>query len=612
MVITKHFAIHGEKYRRSLVKYILNPQKTQNLHLVSDYGMRNYLDFPSYAELVKMYQENFVSNDKLYEYRHDRQEEKQRKIFAHHVIQSFSPDDKLTPEEINRIGYETAKELTGGKFRFIVATHIDQHHIHNHILINSIDTESEKKLKWDYQVERNLRMVSDRISKIAGAKIIENRYSHRQYQVYRKTNFKYELKQRLYFLMEHSTDFENFKHNASALHLKMDFSHKHATFFMTDSNMKQVVRGNKLNRRTPYSEEFFRKYFVQKEIKQLLEFLLPKVSSQEELLDTAKTFGLTILPKQKHVHFQFDGLEVSEEEIDSERPYDVEYFQHYFSEHKEVERLVLEDLRQLYLREKLQKEKELPEFEQLWDAYQEYKRNRDAVHEFEVEVQEKQLEQLVDDGVYIKVKFGLRQEGLFFVPNSQLDIEEDKMKIYIRETSSYYIFHQDDSTTNRYMKGRTLIRQLSADSQTIPYRKRTSLDMIKEKIAAVDSLIELNTFEKSYVDIKNELVAELAELELNIENLEERTLSLNNLLECMMNSEDISDDKDLQSHLAVLNIDSQIDINRLEKELKKLKDEKEMRINQYERTVDKLEDFIREINDVQRDKGTVNDSPLLL
>lgn len=612
MVITKHFAIHGEKYRRSLVKYILNPQKTQNLQLVSDYGMRNYLDFPVYSELVKMYQENFVSNDKLYEYRHDRQEEKQRKIFAHHVIQSFSPDDKLTPEEINRIGYETAKELTGGKFRFIVATHIDQHHIHNHILINSIDMESEKKLKWDYQVERNLRMVSDRISKIAGAKIIENRYSHRQYQVYRKTNFKYELKQRLYFLMEHSIDFEDFKHKASVLHLQIDFSHKHATFFMTDSDMKQVVRGNKLNRRTPYSEEFFRKYFAQKEIKQLLEFLLPKVSSQEQLLDTAKNFGLTILPKQKHVHFQFDGLEVREEEIDSECPYDVEYFQHYFEDQKEIERLAPENLQELCLQEKLQKAKKLPEFEQLWDAYQEYKRNRDAVHEFEVEVQEKQIEQLVDDGVYIKVKFGLRQEGLFFVPNSQLDIEEDKTKIYIRETSSYYIFHKDDATTNRYMKGRTLIRQLSADSQTIPYRKRTSLDMIKEKIAAVDSLIELNTFKKSYVDIKNELVAELAELELNIENLEERTLSLNNLLECMMNSEDISDDKDLQSHLAVLNIDSQIDINRLEKELKKLKDEKEMRINQYERTVDKLEDFIREINDVQRDKGIVNDSPLLL
>lgn len=199
MVITKHFAIHGKSYRRKLIKYILNPDKTKNLTLVSDYDMRNFLDFPSYEEMVHMYHENFINNDTLYDFRHDRLEEKQRQIHAHHIIQSFSPEDNLTPEQINQIGYETMKELTSGKFRFIVATHVDKDHLHNHIIINSVDSNSDKKLKWDYKVERNLRMISDRFSKIAGAKIIENRYSHQQYEVYRKTNHKYELKQRLYF-----------------------------------------------------------------------------------------------------------------------------------------------------------------------------------------------------------------------------------------------------------------------------------------------------------------------------------------------------------------------------------------------------------------------------
>ncbi|WP_044980127.1 relaxase/mobilization nuclease domain-containing protein, partial [Streptococcus suis] len=163
------------------------------------------------------YQANFLNNDGLYDSRNDRQEKRQQKIHAHHLIQSFSPDDKLTPEEINRIGYETVKELTGGNFRFIVATHIDQSHIHNHILINSVDLQSDKKLKWNYALERNLRMISDRISKEAGAKIITNRYSHQQYDVYRKTNHKFELKQRLYFLMEQSKDFEDFLKKAEQL-----------------------------------------------------------------------------------------------------------------------------------------------------------------------------------------------------------------------------------------------------------------------------------------------------------------------------------------------------------------------------------------------------------
>ena len=230
MVITKHFAIHGKNYRSKLIKYILNPSKTKNLALVSDFGMRNYLDFPSYKELVKMYNDNFLSNDGLYEFRHDRQEVNQRKIHSHHIIQSFYPDDHLTPEQINRIGYETVKELTGGRFRFIVATHVDKGHIHNHIILNSIDQNSDKKFLWNYKSERNLRMVSDRLSKIAGAKIIENRYSHRQYEVYRKTNYKYEIKQRVYFLIENSKNFEDFKKKAKDLHLKIDFRHKHVTF----------------------------------------------------------------------------------------------------------------------------------------------------------------------------------------------------------------------------------------------------------------------------------------------------------------------------------------------------------------------------------------------
>ncbi|MGC4421112.1 relaxase/mobilization nuclease domain-containing protein, partial [Streptococcus suis] len=94
-----HFATHGKKSRRRLIKYILSPEKTDNLKLISDYGMSNYLDFPNYLEMVEMYNANFLNNDKLYETRNDRQEIHQQNIHAHHLIQSFSPEDNLTPEE---------------------------------------------------------------------------------------------------------------------------------------------------------------------------------------------------------------------------------------------------------------------------------------------------------------------------------------------------------------------------------------------------------------------------------------------------------------------------------------------------------------------------------
>ena len=594
MVITKHFAVHGKSYRKKIIKYILNPEKTKNLALVSDYGMRNFLDFPSYEEMVQMYHENFISNDTLYDFRHDRHEENQRLIHAHHIIQSFSPEDHLTPEQINRIGYGTVKELTGGKFRFIVATHVDKDHLHNHIIINSVDSNSGKKLKWDYKVERNLRMISDRFSKIAGTKIIENRYSHQQYEVYRKTNHKYELKQRLYFLMEHSRDFEDFKKNAPLLHVEMDFSHRHSTFFMTDSTMKQVVRGNKLNRKQPYTEGFFKNYFAKREMENLMEFLLPKVENVDDLLQKAKLFGLTINPKQKHVSFQFVGVEVKETELDQKNIYDVEFFQDYFEKRQEWKIPEIDNLVEAYQEEKFSKEKELPSDEKFWESYQEFKSNRDAVHEFEVELNLNQIEKVVDDGIYVKVKFGIRQEGLIFVPNMELDMEDDKVKVFIRETSSYYVYHKDDAEKNRYMKGRTLIRQFSSENQTIPFRRKTTVDMIEEKIEEVDALIKLDVENQSYITIKDELVRELAASELRINALQERVTTLNQVAEYLLAS--VENKQEMKLNLSKLNITEEISINVVEENLNELGNQLALESDRYENIVFKVNKFINRLS----------------
>ena len=594
MVITKHFAIHGKSYRRKIIKYILNPDKTKNLALVSDYGMRNFLDFPSYDEMVQMYHENFISNDTLYNFRHARLEEKQRKIHAHHIIQSFSPEDHLTPEQINQIGYETMKELTGGKFRFIVATHVDKNHLHNHLIINSVDSNSDKKLKWDYNVERNLRMISDRFCKIAGAKIIENRYSHQQFEVYRKTNHKYELKQRLYFLMENSTDFEDFKKNAPLLHMEMDFSHKHTIFFMTDSTMRQVVRGNKLNRKQPYTEEFFKNYFAKRKIEELMEFLLPNVDNLETLIKKAKLFGLNISPKQKHVSFQFTGVEVKETELNKKNLYDVEFFKDYFENRKKLKTPELKDLVQVYQEEKISKEKELPSEEKFWESYQGFRRNRDAVHEFEVELSFNQIEKVVDDGIYIKIKFGIRQEGLVFVPNMELDMEEDKVKVFIRETSVYYVYHKDDAEKNRYMKGRTLIRQFSSENQTIPFHRKTTVEMIEEKIEEVDALIKLDVENQSYITIKDELVSELAASELRINALQERVITLNQVAEYLLAS--VENKQEMKLNLSKLNITEAISINVVEENLKELGNQLALESDRYENIVFKVNKFINRVS----------------
>jgi len=598
MVVTKHFAIHGKNYRSKLIKYILNPSKTKNLTLVSDFGMRNYLDFPSYKELVKMYNDNFLSNDTLYEIRHDRQEANQRKIHSHHIIQSFSPDDHLTPEQINQIGYETVKELTGGRFRFIVATHVDKDHIHNHIILNSIDKNSDKKFLWDYKAERNLRMVSDRLSKIVGAKIIENRYSHHQYEVYRKTNYKYEIKQRVYFLIENSKNFEDFKKKAKALHLKIDFRHKHVTYFMTDSNMKQVVRDSKLSRKQPYNETYFKKKFVQREIINILEFLLPKMKNMNELIQRAEFLGLKIIPKAKHVLFEFDGIKISEQELVKTNQYSVSYFQDYFNNKNETVVLDNKNLVERYNEEKLIKEKKLPTEDGIWKSYQDFKRNRDAVHEFEVELNLNQVEEVVEDGIYIKVQFGIRQEGLIFVPNIQINMEEEKVKVFLRETSSYYVYHKDSAEKNRFMKGKTLIRQFNLQYESQYMYRRIPLSKIKEKIEQLDFLISSETSSNTYEGITKDFIDQISYLENMIQQVQDKIDNLSSLEEILLN--------DMENGSGKLedNINVKISVDTIEKDLFIYKGRLEKLKEQHREAINLFEMFNRTIKNYQKTKNT--------
>lgn len=578
MVVTKHFATHGKKYRRRLIKYILNPDKTDNLKLVSDFGMSNYLDFPSYEEMVEMYNVNFTNNDKLYESRNDRQEKHQQNIHAHHLIQSFSPEDNLTPEEINRIGYETMMELTGGRFRFIVATHTDNDHVHNHILINAIDRNSDKKLIWNYALERNLRMISDRISKVAGAKIIEKRFSYRDYQKYRQSSHKFELKQRLYFLMQHSKSFDDFLEKAVQLHVHIDFSQKHSRFMMTDRAMTKPIRGRQLSKRDLYDEEFFRTHFAKQEIESRLEFLLNRVNSLEELLTKAKELNLTIDLKQKNVIFILEEngkqFSLSHKKISDKKLYDVNFFQDYFKNKEVGDSEGLENLQEQYHAFQEERDKEKVATEEIEEAFEEFKKKRDAVHEFEVELAGHQIEKLVDEGVYIKVSFGVKQSGFIFIPNYQLDILEEenqtKYKVYIRETTSYFIYNKEHSDKNQYIKGRTLIRQLTNDSRAIPYRRPT-VERLQEKISEINLLIELTETDKKYQVIKDELVAEIAEIDIKLTQINEKIATLNKMAEVFINHKSIdkSSRKLVRYELSKLNIPENVTLKNIEYEVAK-------------------------------------------
>ncbi|HEM3632003.1 TPA: relaxase/mobilization nuclease domain-containing protein, partial [Streptococcus suis] len=226
------------------VRYILNkaksviPQKdfetdfdfpviwkdhAKQIHLVSSNGIEDYSIADEEMILTKLAAAFHKGDDDLKELTDNKQ------VLAHHIIQSFSPEDNLTPEQVHEIGRKTMLEFLGPDYQFVIATHTDRDHLHNHIIVNTTNSSTLKKLRWQKNTLKNLRAISDKHAAKYGAKIIEPtmKNSYTKYSAWRRqNNFRYELKQRLDFLLKHSTSLEDFKEKAKALEVQIDFSGK--------------------------------------------------------------------------------------------------------------------------------------------------------------------------------------------------------------------------------------------------------------------------------------------------------------------------------------------------------------------------------------------------
>ncbi|ETJ99451.1 relaxase/mobilization nuclease domain protein [Eubacterium nodatum ATCC 33099] len=93
------------------------------------------------------------------------------KTLAHHLIQSFVPEE-VSFEEAHQVGIELCEKILEGKYEYVLATHIDKDHIHNHIIFNSIDVDEGKIYHSYYGSYMNIRNQSDRLCKENITKVI--------------------------------------------------------------------------------------------------------------------------------------------------------------------------------------------------------------------------------------------------------------------------------------------------------------------------------------------------------------------------------------------------------------------------------------------------------
>ena len=139
--------------------YASNPEKTRKGELITGFGCS---PFTTDAEFLLSKQQYFDQTGR---------DQGKNNILAYHIRQSFKPGE-VTPEVANEIGRELALKFTKNEHAFIIATHIDKKHVHNHIIINSVNLDSTKKF-WNFRKSINvIRRISDNICLEYGLSVV--------------------------------------------------------------------------------------------------------------------------------------------------------------------------------------------------------------------------------------------------------------------------------------------------------------------------------------------------------------------------------------------------------------------------------------------------------
>ena len=177
MAVTKIWNIRGKA--DSPLEYIANPEKTQREFTESE--RQALADVIAYAANEDKTEKLFYTTgiNCSVEFARDQFDTtklrfgKTRGNVAYHAYQSFAPGE-VTPDEAHAIGVQLARELWGDRFQMVVATHVNSHCVHSHIVINSVSFRDGKKFHDCRDTYRQLREASDRICLEHGLSIVDN------------------------------------------------------------------------------------------------------------------------------------------------------------------------------------------------------------------------------------------------------------------------------------------------------------------------------------------------------------------------------------------------------------------------------------------------------
>ena len=632
--------------------------------LVSCHGLLSPETSFDEMKLTKQEANNYLGRDK----------EKPGSVLAHHIIQSFSPDDDLTPEEVHEIGRKTVLELTKGEHEFVIATHMDKAHLHNHIIFNTTNNITLKKFRWKKGTKKSLEHISDKHADMYGAKILkrEEILNHKKYSAYKqKDTIREEIREKIKFLLKNSSSLKDFVEKLEILGIEIDPKGQEIKYKLKEKSLRWI-RSKSLSKKGYYSLKNINKKIKEnkefllvknfktdnykdenknikitdsegkavegienkiyknineapKELQNLLEkegikpngaFQLFSVKDKEKFfkdhVSKGKTLSITT-PMQVKRHYvgnfknkayQIDfgnthknktNIKITEEE---KIPGEIELFYNLtwdFDQYKDIEAPKEDINKGFYFIDDNLEQGLFVNKEELKDKYKEFEEEKEDEFEMKFLIHKEQIEAETKNGIYIKINFGIRNQGTILIYHNQADkLENGDYEIFLKKTDFFYFLNENHSEENKYITANTLAKQLTEQSGEILITKNRYIDKIDILLKELNFLSENKITNKDkYKKFKEELNLNFKKIEKELDRLDGKISKLNKI-HAVLNNKEESKQNLTEEILEKLKIRKDINKEELEKIIKDIRIERNILQKKVEEIIRKF-DYTKKI-----------------
>ncbi|MBC1890077.1 relaxase/mobilization nuclease domain-containing protein [Listeria booriae] len=445
MAVTKIHAIKNSV--PAAIKYIMNPEKTDGQLLVSGYNCDPIFGATEFA----------MTQELAREVKGDYRKTGGNEIKAFHLIQSFAPDDDLTFEQAHDIGKKLASEVVQSEHEYVIATHIDKGHIHNHIIFNSVSFFTHKKFRSQpYKTAAKIRAINDRLCTENKLQVLdfkrELKNSYKKYQKYKKnTSYRSEIRKRLNYVLETEMDYASFLEKSALLGVSLKETEKHITYMMREQGQERGTRDTKLSDNDTYTKNGIEERLNKN--KDTIPYLEDAIKKSFEQATTWEDFD-SYLKENFQVTYRknreglvtymmddVDGTKVKE------RALKIAY-------HQENLETVIGESYDFVMDESEQDYREVYE-NQVHTVIEEI--------DTEIVLDDQTIDEITPDGILINIQDGAL-EGKIFLDSRQIDFDQEtnKYTAHIGDKFSYYFNEKgiENQQGKEFLRGEQLIRSI--------------------------------------------------------------------------------------------------------------------------------------------------------